>query len=45
MNLTLTGILIHVLVTLAIGIGVSCRRTESDELLTEQPRTAASTSE
>jgi len=34
MNLTLTGILIYVLVTLAIGIGVSRRsRTESDYLL------------
>ncbi len=34
MNLTLTGILIYVLVTLAIGIGVSRRsRTEADYLL------------
>jgi SSS family solute:Na+ symporter len=34
MNLTLTGILIYVLVTLAIGIGISRRsRTEADYLL------------
>jgi len=34
MNLTLTGILVYVLVTLAIGIGISRRsRTESDYLL------------